>query len=292
MNSQSTFGNIYQVEIEDDESKGDYHQLDEQPKSFLHQMNGGDMPLNSEIQCKLDENNNIVIPEIPQRCFMKWDVGEKLAKGRGAVVFSVDCKDRKCIRVARVTQLRNQKDCHNFKRDIEARYLLSCRCKNVSLTSLTDAFICETSTGRFGVTISDMFDGSPIRYLMTISQPQRRLQFLSELETSLTRIVKAMHTCGIVHRDLHEGNILVRKTTSGKMEFALTDFESAGGKYFKTSERVISAYIHSDTSAVQAIVAELDTVNQYLNGKLRVIDDNLLEDLDITLTSLNNLKLA
>ena len=95
--------------------------------------------------------------------------------------------------------------------------------------------------------------------------------------------VTEMHACKIVHRDLHHGNILVHHPPGGDLIIALTDFESALGDYFETSARVFSAYVHSDNSAILAIIAELETVCQFMDKEINMIDTHLLDALGIVI---------
>jgi serine/threonine protein kinase len=194
--------------------------------------------------------------------------------------------------VARISQLRNRIDHRNFVRDVHARYLLSCRCKTIPITGLIDAFVCTSSSNTYGVTITDRYDGTPVHHLLSLRSNRQRKLFVVDLGVQLTQIVSKMHACGIVHRDLHQGNILIRRArlVSPVLRIVLTDFESAGGAYFGTSDREFTAYTFSDVSAVREIIAELETICHYLDGTLQSLDTHLLRSLDITLKDLRNIR--
>ena len=265
------------------------HKLDRKPETFLRLSNSDfDGPFNRINPCTY-ENRKIIIPAISRRCLVRWSVGAQLATGTGAVVFNVDCDDvNMCQKVARISQLRTKQDMKKFTRDVQARYLLSCQC-NIPITGLIDAFICTTRTKKFGVTISDRFDGTLVKHLLTLSSSNLRREFVKYTQQKLESIVSRMHSCRIVHRDLHHGNILL-KYQAGETIIALTDFESGLGDYFGTSARVFTAYVYSDNSAIHAIVAELETICQYIDGDIDILDNHMLDALDITLEQLAPLR--
>jgi hypothetical protein len=295
---QDIFSRLYTLEDSSNDSIS--HHLDQAPQSFLSIMNTENTTMsmfNHMNTCRYSTMaKSIVIPEIPRRCFLKWSVGSQLASGQGAVVFTVNRIDgngqlKPIQKVARISQLRDKRDHRNFVRDVQARYLLSCKCKSIPITGLIDAFICTTTSTAFGVTISDRYDGTIIHYLLSISSHQRRRQFVEEVNTTLVAIVSKMHSCGIVHRDLHQGNVLLRQPTgSTGPVIVLTDFESAGGPYFNTSVREFSSYVYSDENAIREIIVELETICQYLNSEIVTVDTMLLEDLDISLEDMNRAK--
>jgi serine/threonine protein kinase len=305
MSEDHMFNQLYHVHnagtYSDDEDseidEPDSHQLDHPPQSFLHMSNSDfDGPFSSNNICQFtpvtDGNKRtIIIPEISRRCLMRWPVGAKLASGRGAVVYNVDCGDaenpHKCTKVARISQLRTKQDTTNFTRDVQARYLLSCQCSSIQITGLIDAFMCTTKTKTFGVTISDQYDGTLIKHLLTLSSNERR-EFVKYVQKTLESMISKMHACGIVHRDLHHGNILLQDQPGDNPVIALTDFESALGDYFETSVRVFSAYVHSDNSALLAIIAELETVCQYLDSEIDTLDIHMLDALGIALSDLHH----
>ena len=290
--------------FDSDSESGDdpvyFHQLDLLPPSFLHRTEskrssvfGNDNTHRSTSESK-ESDQSFLIPEIPRRCNMYWSLGTQLASGTGAVVFNADCVEyvhlHGCRKVARISQLRTEKDTQNFTRDVQARYLLSRHCPDVPITGLVDAFICSKNTKTFGVSISERFDSTLIKHLLSRNSSIERLNFVEELPERLGSIVRSMHSCKIVHRDLHHGNVLLRYSSTGDVLIALTDFESALGDYFKTSVRVFSAYLHSDHSAILVIVAQLGTICQYLDREIQTLDPSLLEDLGINLSDLDPLR--
>jgi serine/threonine protein kinase len=235
----------------------------------------------------------IIIPEISRRCLMTWPIGAKLAAGAGAVVYNVDCPRRgKCKKVARISQLRNPVARAHFVRDVEARYLLSCDCGELSITDLIDAFICVKGSRTYGVTISDQFDGTILQHLLTLSSLAKRLVFIKYARETLLATVRQMHGCGIFHRDMLHGNILVRDDGPGGMVLALTDFELAGGAYFNTRPNAIAAYMNTDIAGVHGIAEGLVTICEYLDDEnVATIDlQNVLEDFNLSMETLNSMK--
>jgi hypothetical protein len=237
-----------------------------------------------------DGQRKIIIPEISKRCLVTWPIGAKLAAGTGAVVYNVDCPRRgRCKKVARISQLRKPKDHASFVRDVEARYLLSCQCGDVSITDLIDAFICVNRSRTFGVTISDQYDGNILEHLLTLSSLAERLEFIEYARKTLLVTVHQMHDCGIFHRDMLHGNILVRNNGT---ELALTDFESAGGTYFNTRPNAIAAYMNSDINGVDEIAEGLVTICTYLDDESGATFDlqNVLEDFNLSMETLVTMK--
>jgi serine/threonine protein kinase len=295
MTSMNLFTQLY-IDNDDGDSGDDVpdvHQLDIQPQSFLHLSNSEfEGMFNITNPCRYMSTTEgvkrkILIPEISRRCFMRWPVGAQLASGTGAVVYDVDCDDdptnQHCAKVARISQLRTKQDTSKFTRDVQARYLLSCKNDKIQITGLIDAFICTTKTKRFGVTISGKYDGSLIKHVLSLSSSKERREFIKYAHERLVWTVSEMHACKIVHRDLHHGNILVHHPPGGDLIIALTDFESALGDHFETSDRVFSAYVHSDNSAILAIIAELETVCQFMDKEINMIDTHLLDALGIVI---------
>ena len=237
------------------------HRLDDQPGTFLDRTNSDIDTVAWTARCTPD---TIVIPEIPHRCFVNWTIGARVAAGTGAVVFGVD-DEKNTRQVARISQFHTKANHRNFVRDVQARYLLSSRCGTIPITGLIDAFICTTKGTSYGVTITHRYEGTLVDRLLTRRSVLARAQFVDNMQLQLISLVRRMHECGIVHRDLHQGNILLDTDDV----LILTDFESAGGPYFNTTAREFSAYTHSDRSAVCEIVVELRTICQYLEGEIR-----------------------
>ena len=265
---------------EDDEDE--YHILDEEPVSFLQLSNS----VRFDMQC----SDSLVIPTIPRRCLTSWSIGKKLARGRGAVVFDMHCnKNGVCTKVARISQFRTKKEKNSFVRDVSTRFLLQCRCPDVVITQLLDAFICTTSTKEYGVTVTDKYPSTALHGMLNLTTLADMQDYIELVREQLTDIMDNMHRCGFVHRDVHQGNVLMRKR-DGRIEFVLTDFESSAGTPFKTSERVLDAYIASDNTGVETILAELESVLDYVSGQDNEFDFELFEEYDITQERLNTLK--
>ena len=293
----SMFRHLYvDSDEESEDSKSDEsesHQLDQQPHSFLRLSNSSEVEgmFSTRTPCRYTPNadgtnDKTIIPEISRRSLMRWPVGAQLASGMGAVVYNVDCGETKCTKVARISQLRTTQDTIDFTRDVHARYLLSCQCDTIQITGLIDAFICMTDTKNFGVTISDQYDGTLVKHLLSLSSTERG-EFVKYAKKRLVFTVSKMHACKIVHRDLHHGNILLHHPPGGgDLIIALTDFERALGDYFETDPQVFSAYVHSDNRAILALIAELKTVCKYLDKKTDVLDIHLLDALGIGLSDL------
>jgi serine/threonine protein kinase len=240
-----------------------------------------------------DGKRKIIIPEISRRCLVTWPIGAKLAAGAGAVVYNVDCPRRgKCKKVARISQLRNSVARAHFVRDVEARYLLSCQCGDLSITDLIDAFICVQGSRTFGVTISEQFDGTILDHLLTLPSLETRLLFIKYARETLLATVLQMHDCGIFHRDMLHGNVLVRDDGSGGMVLALTDFELAGGEYFNTLPNAIAAYMNTDIVGVHVIAEGLVTICEYVDDEnVANIDlQNIMEDFNLSMETLASMK--
>jgi tRNA A-37 threonylcarbamoyl transferase component Bud32 len=277
-------------------SEDSEHELDRAPSTFLELTNQNlDRTFGAkEGVCDFhrddDGQRKIIIPEISKRCLVTWPIGAKLAAGKGAVVYNVDCPRRgRCKKVARISQFRNPNARAKFVRDVEARYLLSCQCGDVSITDLIDAFICENRSSTFGVTISDQYDGTLLDHLLTLSSLAERLEFIEYAREKLLDTVRKMHKCGIFHRDMLHGNILVRNNGT---ELALTDFESAGGEYFNTRPNAIAAYMNSDINGVNEIAEGLVTICTYLDDESDATFDlqNVSEDFNLSMETLARLK--
>ena len=269
------------------------HNLDEEPKSFLR-MSNIDTDLFDK-NCKFDKSTNrFKIPEIPMRCFLRWKIGRLLASGQGAVVFEsgFSSSNQSCMKVARISQFRTETHMENFRRDVEVRYILSCMCKDVSIASLTDAFICKSKNIKYGVSISDKYDSNAIQYLLGLPCGSRGV-FLEQFKITMINTIKKMHGCGFVHRDIEASNILVRTTPNGKVDIALTDFETAGSKeYFGWSDHAMDAYISLDLKQVKRVVKEMRDVDSYLKGNPVVLPRRTLLVMGITTDMLDKLKKA
>jgi len=240
---------------------------DFKPSSFLRQGGDSNKDFNSVNSCEFSNiQGYLKKPIIPGKCNLKWKIGKSFARGTGAVLFYVNdiaCKSNAAA--ARISKLRNEEDTKKFRRDVEARYILSCQCKTIRITNIIDAFICKKNKNeKFGVSISDLYFGDAIEYVKSLPSRALMERFLTQLDTQLRVLVASMHKCSIAHRDMHAGNVLVRN--SPDLEIVLTDFESAVGTYWGHDDQVISAYKNSDRIGVEDIVSELQKIIDCLCG--------------------------
>jgi len=284
----NSFNNSLNNSVTSESSESEYeHHLDYLPQSFLAMSNKITDLMASGTICT-EEKERLIIPEIPRRCFTSWSIGKELAKGKGAVVYSA-CGEV-WDTVARITQFKSNSDRIKFERDVKTRFYLGCKCKQLQITDLKDAFICVHKVGssitQFGVTISYLYESDICTAFLNLSSDKERGDFITLLKTRLEKMVQDMHECGIVHRDIHQGNVLFRRTEDNGMEFALTDFEDSAGFWFGTSERVFSAYFNSDKSAVVEVISEMEHLREFLNGTVTEIDIKVLDDMGITLENL------
>ena len=87
---------------------------------------------------------------------------------------------------------------------------------------LFDAFVCKTA-------------GRPHLYLVLENFNHRSLwDFIQEGNTleeeeirQISAVIRRMHDAGVVHADLHSGNILVHENADGELRFAIGDFGMA-----------------------------------------------------------------
>jgi hypothetical protein len=249
-----------------------------------------------ETRCECWEfmpNTPVPVPSIPIRCVMNWPVQAKLTSGTGAVVFllqhtrhmstgpgTVSSTGRQMV--ARISQLRTKLNHSQFRRDIHARYILNKQCPNLRITALVDAFICHRNDTSYGVSVTERYENNLIGHLMTLPTNQQRVEFVKTANIKICTLVQKMHKCGIYHQDLHPGNILVRPSHTG-LDFALTDFEGAGGKIFNDPDRIVDAYTHQDERSIHASIVEMECLCEYLNNQTSKIDMNLLHRFGIDL---------
>ena len=109
--------------------------------------------------------------------------------------------------------------------------------------------------------------------------------FLEFLKTALPTLVKQMHGCGVFHRDLHPGNVLVKGN-----RIVLTDFEEASGEAFGATDRLQSAYFANDMTSVVTILEELRAILDYISGRTTKIDPLILEESGVDYERLTNLR--
>jgi serine/threonine protein kinase len=271
-------------EEEDSEEEGYSHVLMDNPRSTIKH----DPSKIRNVSCS---NSKIKIHE---RCDMNWAIGAKLATGKGAVVYDLyPNDDDEFAKVARISQLNTRADRQKFKRDVHVRYILSCacRCKNKQITGLIDAFICtklDNENRRYGVTISRKYDDSLSGYLLKLSSLKARDDYIIDATEGLTSAVNDMHACGIYHKDLVHGNVLVG-VKDQKLTFVLTDFEDAHGKPFhkaKTKKqradeaRYLNSYKNSDRAQVKELIEQLKVISKYMDGQ-HVDEEDLLEAMDV-----------
>jgi serine/threonine protein kinase len=284
----NTFSEIhipYSDEEEHDENEDYDHVLADDPHSTIEHVTSTTRNVNcSKKKIKIEE-----------RCDMNWAIGAKLATGKGAVVYDLLPNNDKddFPKVARISELKTRDDRKHFRRDVHVRYILSCacKCKNKQITGLVDAFICtklDKENRRYGVTISRKYDGSLSDHLLKLSSTQARTDFITAANKGMSSAVNDMHACGIYHKDLVHGNVLVG-VVDQKLTFVLTDFEDAHGKPFHRGEseeqitdekNCLRAYMDSDRDQVEWLTDQLYVISNYMDGE-HVDDKDLDEAMEV-----------
>lgn len=243
--------------------------LDDMPASILSAVNRTTYTGYNEAPVCDGLPGAIVLPMIPERCTMKWTIGAEMARGTSAVVFRTR-ENRHVIRVLQLDRKKGGRPDKRFRRDVHARLLLACLLRDVPLTPghmaigvdvAVDAFICEHHSRRYGILIAHQADSTALQHLVSIPTVQDRHEFMVRVADGLDRLLDVLHVNGMAHCDLHHGNILYHAATD---MITLTDFESAIGSTFDTDPRVLSAYIHNETSDV--VCAEMECVHRFLQG--------------------------
>ena len=220
------------------------------------------------------------VREIDERCYTKWRIeSTEIARGYGAVIYQTSGG-----KVARVTQFNvdEQQEKKKFLRDVHVRSYLQTACPDLSITKVDDAFICNDLG--VGVTITDRCENNIMEYMLNLRRCKQML-FLEFLKTALPTLVKQMHGCGVFHRDLHPGNVLVKGN-----RIVLTDFEEASGEAFGATDRLQSAYFANDMTSVVTILEELRAILDYISGRTTKIDPLILEESGVDYERLTNLR--
>jgi serine/threonine protein kinase len=89
---------------------------------------------------------------------------------------------------------------------------------------------------------------------------------------SISKLINRMHAAGVVHTDLHPGNILVNLSSTGKLRFAISDFglakfDSDHVKYSKSRDHLLAftKTMEMISNVIQPMVYSL-----FNNGKIKV----------------------
>ena len=251
--------------------------------------------LNPFKNCPNGKVNVVHIPEIPNRCVTIWGIGDKLAKGSNSQVFGlIDEKNKPVQNIARIVFLKDKADQEHFVRDVEARYILKCNCKELNV-SLVDAFICHNENERYGVTISRRDIANILDYLGSKSSEEDMKSFIKQVNLKLPVWIDNMHGCGIFHRDVLVSNIMVTHSSKEHdIHLNLIDFEECGGKPFNQTENEIDAYINANKARVKCIIVELEFAMKYILGRINEKDDihtkNMMDDMGVTKDKLTTMK--
>lgn len=273
---------------------GDDNLLDAVPQHILEKVNGdieayrGYDVTNGGPRCDRASDGRLLLPVIPVRCSMHWNLGREIARGSHAIVFSTTNTNSKEY-VARVVQLSDDTDrVAGFRRDVETRLAIGCLVPKdmpstidmmaIGVDYLRDAFICmqpDNTDNLYGFTVSERYSGTALSHFITIKDPVDREVFMVRFQRALDTLLSVLHTAGFAHLDVHHGNLLYHER---KDKIVLTDFESTIGARFDTPDRLLSAYINAENT--ESVMNEMGCVNEYLlTGGNRNNYPDLWEDL-------------
>lgn len=264
----SSFG-FDDVDSESDESLGDLedeaeeiHKLDTEVKDFTFEK--GRKNSNRFRTCKLDENNQPLLPVVVLNCSSQLKTAALLASGKGSVVYKSG-KDQ----VARVSQLRDEKAEMKFARDVRVRYKLRCRGLD---DSLLDAFYCEDKKGnRYGVTLAPLRSGGDsLNTLLRLECEEDGRAFVSQVIAAVKTFLSRFHAMGMAHRDIAFSNVLVSQDGAGRWLFHVTDFDDVCDLEVpgECSERVFPGQREADLEALQFLEDDLKEIADYIYSKV------------------------
>lgn len=136
---------------------------------------------------------------------------------------------------------------------------------------LFDAFVCRNM-------------GRPYLYLVLENFNQRSLwDFLNEGNTlskeeivSISRRIAEMHEAGVVHSDLHAGNILVHEESDGALRFAIGDF----GMAYRSRDAADIQKAKDVSESFSSTMEQVATTIRPLIWKL-IHDKEIVIDIDI-----------
>jgi hypothetical protein len=256
------------------------HNLDNDPKTFLEFANSTDENPFHDSNCNVrNTNGQIIVPEIPLRCALKWKIVKELARGVDAVVFTLQTNMEQKM-VARISKLSNSSydyklsDEERFKRDIETRFRLTCA-KVKGVVGLLDAFICEHKNDnkeqtKFGITVSEMYDNNLHGYITEIlKNNDERRKFIHRNESNIIESLKNIHGEGFAHCDINPENILVKVGTNTE-ELAFTDFAVVqSAKFFGSERRIMDAMSYNDTAELKLLFLCYAEIMDKVDGEIQ-----------------------
>ena len=199
------------------------------PDSILAQWNNGSVydgydTVSQAPRCVLtSDNRRVIIPDIPSRCATRWQLGPELARGNRAIVFRT--KDTEGTYVIRIMQIINDAGMARFQRDVEARLTAACLTRDqtkdrtatgmwVGIDHVVDAFYCTRGTTQYGIVVAERYDRTAMDHFVSLETPSDRMWFMARFQWSFDALLRALHSVGIAHRDVHLGNILTGRQTT------------------------------------------------------------------------------
>lgn len=206
------------------------------------------------------------------QCPLRWQVKGELARGTQAVIFKgkdVQTNELSAIRVAFIgsEDMKTKSETfQQFHNDITIRLKL-CQCPAFRMPLIKDFFFCNV----YGVLVTELAEGNMLDWVLETDLPD-----ISVMINTLQGIIHAMHQCGVIHRDLHYGNVLFQ-TVNQRPEWMLTDFESATFKD-NLSDRMLEAYISDDNRSMKSIFYEMNTVSRFWKAR-KSQNEKLAQDL-------------
>lgn len=212
-----------------------------------------------QTQKKLGPSNVIDTNNIPERCYMWWDIGSRIANGSGAIVF-----DTSPTKIIRIVQLNDEDKRAKFRNGV----ILHHKLQNVEgelecVPKLHDVFICKSTKYKsviLGIMVLDKCQGTILDIMSRLNKTVDDIvPFVRGVSISLRNNVQMIHKNNIFHRDLVVSNILCDKipNTDEKYKVSFIDFEYGGGTVTDSTERVISAYTATDKQQIEYICSAL-----------------------------------
>jgi serine/threonine protein kinase len=242
------------------------------------------VPYNRNCRFSEEDPGVLQMDVIPERCVMHLGIGEKIANGTEAIVFAAANNKNHVIRMV---QLKTDVTYNGFIRDVHSRYALLCLRPTIPIDSAVDAFICKTINGnRYGVMVLERYDYTLLRHMLNIHSHHERLSFMNDAMEKIQNMILQMHELGFVHRDLHHGNILYRKSDD---RIVLTDFGKTISSLFVkegTTDRWDSlhdSYMDRDKQSISILRQHLEMVHAYISGADIAIDLDDLRDAGISM---------
>lgn len=183
--------------------------------------------------------------------------------------------------VYKITNLKEECNRKQFENDLKTRYHLHCICETKiksHISKLLEVNICKKDKKIYGIYKMKQYDGDIVDAALKLTNDELKT-FTAELKKFLENVLKDIHDCNVVHRDLIMDNILY-KDEEGKPTFVLTDFEDAIVITEKDEERVaFSKRTLRDIEGTQTIderdgmINELNTIIGKWGKNLKLIEE-------------------